>query len=207
MIEIDERFAELLEQRFRLSDLERHPSSVVGIWPDTRIAYLSQAWHAFAATNDGLPAIASWGLGARYMDAVPEVLRPFYESFFSGVPDADASLHPMTHEYECSSPTLFRKFSMHAFALEARAGFVIVNSLLVERPHGDTRNGTASIEGSRYETAGSVVVQCSHCRRFGDARDPERWDWVPDWVASTPAGTSHGICPTCYDYYYPGFPR
>lgn len=133
---IDANFAARLAPHFRLEELERYPATVFGLWPDFRLAYLNPAWTAFADVNGGQPSVTStWGLGTRYLDAIAEPLRPFYERLLARAPEPGASLHPVSHQYECSSATLFRKFSMQVYALPEGAGFVIVNSLLVETPH------------------------------------------------------------------------
>jgi hypothetical protein len=36
-----------------------------------------------------------------------------------------------------------------------------------------------------------------------DPSDSNSWLWVPEALDIVPVGTSHGICPRCYDFYYP----
>jgi hypothetical protein len=201
---VDADFAALLGPRFRLEDLDQEPASVFGLWPDGTIAYTNPAWRAFASANEGQPAVErEWGLGARYLDAITDALRPFYEDLLARAPDAGTSLHPAFHQYECSSATVFRRFGMQVYALDGRAGFIIVNSLLVEAPHDDAVRPPHAADPASYVNARGIIVQCSHCRRVQHAVHPTRWDWVPGWVDRSPAATSHGICPVCFEYYYP----
>ncbi len=115
-------FLSILSSRFDLATLDRHPASAVGVGPDMRIAYVNAAWTQFASANGGEPDITQrWGIGAPYLDAIPATLRPFYEGLFARVPDDGVSMHPVSHAYECSSPTTFRKFSMQVYGLPQRA--------------------------------------------------------------------------------------
>jgi hypothetical protein len=201
---IDTDFAVLLGPRFRLEELDRHPASVFGLWQDLRIAYINPAWTAFAEANNGKSCIErNWGLGARYLDAIPGPLRPFYEDLLAQAPDPRASLHPVSHQYECSSAVVFRKFSMQIYSLEERAGFVVINSLLIEEPQDPNKRPPQAPDSERYLDSCGNMVQCSHCRRVQSVANPIRWDWVPAWVEHSPAETSHGICSICLDYYYP----
>jgi hypothetical protein len=201
---IDDRFAALLSPRFRVADLEGHPASVFGMWRDTTLAYVNPAWSAFAESNNGQPAVErEWGLGARYLDAIAEPLQPFYERLLQEAPGVGMSLRPASHTYECSSADVFRRFVMQVYCLPERSGFVVVNSLVVEAPHDPAARPAQSPDAVRYMNTDGVIVQCSHCRRIRHAGADERWDWVPEWVEHSPRDTSHGLCPICFEYYYP----
>ena len=201
---IDVGFGRLLAPHFRLDALDRHPDTVFGLWPDARLAYFNEPWSAFAAANGGQPSVeCAWGLGARYLDAIAEPLRPFYADLLARTPDPGTALHPVSHEYECSSATVFRKFRMQTYALADRAGFIVINSLVVEAPHDPVvRPPQAAVLG-RYLDGRGVLVQCAHCRRVQRGADTVSWDWVPEWAERSPPLTSHGVCPICFDYYYP----
>ena len=201
---VDVGFGRLLAPHFRLDELDRHPATVFGLWPDARLAYFNEAWCAFAAANGGEPSVRhAWGLGARYLDAIAEPLRPFYADLLARTPDPGTSPHPVSHEYECSSATVFRKFSMQTYALADRAGFIVVNSLVVEAQHDPLVRPPQPAVLERYLDGRGVLVQCMHCRRVQRGAKAVIWDWVPDWVEQSPPRTSHGICPICFDYYYP----
>lgn len=202
---IDPKFAALMLPRFRLEDLDRETASVFGLWPDARLAYTNSAWRAFAQSNGGQPAIAKhWDLGASYLDAIANPLRPFYEDLLTRAANvAGTSLYPIPHEYECSSADVFRKFAMHVYPLDGRSGFIVVNSLIVETPHDSITRPSHAPETSCYANEKGIILQCCHCRRVRRADDSTRWDWVPAWVEQSPAATSHGLCDVCFNYYYP----
>ncbi len=201
---IDANFAARLAPHFRLEELDRYPASVFGLGPDSRLAYFNPAWTAFADANGGQPRVAStWGLGTRYLDAIAEPLRPFYERLLAGAPEPGASLHPVSHQYECSSATLLRRFNMQVYSLPGGAGVVVVNSLLVEMTHDASVRPPQSADRGRYLDPRGIIVQCSHCRLVQRAADPTRWDWVPAWVEHSPSETSHSVCHLCFEYYYP----
>ena len=201
---LDPAFSAALQQRFQLSDLDAHPESVLGLSADSRIAYFNPAWLGFATDNQGNPLIgAQWGLGAGYLDSISPTLRPFYKLLLQRAPSPDRSLHPSRHEYECSSASDYRRFEMHVYALPRAAGFVIVNSMVVERPHDPAERPAHAPSSDNYCRTDGVIVQCAHCRRVQHSIQLVRWDWVPTWVDRAPANTSHGLCPMCSDYYYP----
>lgn len=198
-------FADLLAPLFRIEELDRDPASIFGLWADGTIAYFNAAWSAFAAENGGQPRVqADWGLGARYLDAIAQPLRPFYASLLAEASDERAGLHPRAHQYECSSARLFRKYSMQVYALAGQTGVVVVNSLVFEVPHDPAIRPSQVADPARYRDGRGLVVQCAHCRRVRHGADADRWDWVPAWVERSAEMTSHGICALCLDYYYPG---
>lgn len=155
---------------------------------DWRIAKTNDAWHSFARQNGGPHS----GEGAPLLDVISPALLPFYQAGFAR---ASESGERWEHDYECSSPVLFRKFRMLAYPFGR--SFLITHSLLVEAPH-----PSALFRASNaYEQAGFITM-CAHCRRVRAASGRERWDWVPDYLRSNQARMTHGLCPGCYTYYY-----
>ena len=191
--------------KVRLERLEKHVGAVYGIWPDCRLGYFNPAWRQFAEENGGEPAISrDWGLGRSVMDAVPEELKQFYEEFFVQCLDADPVMgHPPYHEYECSSEKVYRKFVMNCSPLANGAGLLVINSILVERPHDKKERVTRLADKSVYIDGNGLVGQCIHCRRVLNRQIKNRWDWVPEWVAAAPSNISHTLCETCFSMHYP----
>jgi hypothetical protein len=186
---------------FDIASLERMPATVVGLWPDRRIAYLNPAWQAFGRANGTRSSAEGGALGDVLLLATPLVLRPFYEELFA---EATATGEAREHDYECSSPEQRRTFRMRVHPC-ASGALVIVHSLLRETPHA----GDASPPLERlYRDAEGLIVQCSNCRRVRRARrnatESARatWDWVPEYVAHMPPQTSHAICTLCVQFYY-----
>jgi len=190
--------------RFDLAELEAQHGPVYGMDRELRLAYLNPAWFRFAAENGGEPVIGdSWGLGRAVMEAVPEVLRPFYDKLFGeALARARSPLQPQTLEYECSSAETYRRLAMTVYSLPAGSGLLLVNSTVIEQPHA-APEATAAAEAD-YRDANRLFCQCAHCRRFRNFSVAERWDWVPAWVAHMPDPTSHSLCPPCFNYFYGG---
>jgi hypothetical protein len=185
-------------QRLRGMDLDlldQDDGSIVGLWPDLRIGYTNAGWARFAAANDGLDVLARWPLGASIATAIPAELRRFFDHALAA---ARVEGPPVVQEYECSSATEWRLFAMQIYGLDG--GYLITHSLRQARPHAAAP--APPIE-ALYRDEHDLVVQCSHCRRMRRAAPPERWDWVPEFVARMPPRTSHGLCPVCFGHYYP----
>lgn len=187
-----------------LAVLDAQATSVAVLMPDTTIAYVNAAWTQFARDNGGASLEAcNWGLGSRYLDAVPAPLKPFYTDLLRNAPAAADALTPTVHEYECSSAVRYRRYAMHVYPLRDGAGWQIVHSPTVVTPHDPVARPTREPLLERYQATNGLVTQCAHCRRIRDAKMPDRWDWVPAWVDSPLANMSRGICLPCWRHYYP----
>lgn len=197
---ISPSFGALLDQ-MSLADLERNPSVIFGLWPDLTLAYVNPAWYRFARENGGEPEISrAWDLGRNVMDAVTPLLQPFYREFFGRQLDPAAPCQLSQHEYECSTAEVYRRHVMTVYRLGDAAGLLVTNVPVVERLQ--DRPGRAPYTDDYHDSAG-WVRQCAHCRCVQHRLVPDRWDWVPFWVASPPAFTTHGLCPLCLDHFYP----
>ncbi|MBC7842210.1 MAG: hypothetical protein H7099_07850 [Gemmatimonadaceae bacterium] len=200
---MSDEFARLLAPSFELEDLEGSEAIAFGLWPDLTLAYVNPAWTRFAEGNNGEPGIQNeWGIGARYLDAIPGVLRPFYEQFLTATPEPGVSLHPPSHVYECSSPTVFRQYLMQVYPLQKRAGYIVLNALVAESAHDPLSRAPHTPDLDMYVDVNGIVTQCSHCRLIRCVGEQTRWDWVPSWVEEAPPKTSHGLCEMCFTYYY-----
>lgn len=204
MSRCDPEFEPLLLPHFLRDQLDRHAGTVFGLWRDTRLAYMNEAWFKFAAANGGQPTIGRhWGLGAQYFNCIPPILRRFYEDLLACAREPGKSSLPVSHEYECSSAAVVRVFRMHVYTLPHRAGYIVVNSLVVERPHNPVERPPGVADPATYTSSEGVIRQCSHCRRVERVTGSEGWDWVPRWVEHSPPGVTHAVCPICFEYYYP----
>lgn len=187
--------------------LAGHPSPIVAVDRELRIRYANPAWFNFAAANGGEPRISQdWGLGVNLMDAIPQPLTGYYNELFHRAlhlhsPD---SLHPLTHEYECSSPDLFRRFSMAIYPLRDATGLLMVHSLRVEAPIESSPGFVEAHRTDDYVSPDGLVVQCACCRRIRSFRHPGHWHWIRAWVRECTVGVSHTVCPVCAALYYPG---
>lgn len=181
----------------RIDEFEGDESVVYLLDNNLRIAYCNKAWDEFAKHNGGVHLRRIEQVGRHVLDSTPEPLKAFYRSAFER---ALAEHQPWEHLYECSSPGLYREFHMQVLPLQAPPSLVVVNSLVVEKAHELIIQPPLA---ARYRTAAGVITMCMHCRRTRRSEGPEVWDWVPDFLASPPDNVSHGLCPTCFRYYYP----
>lgn len=177
--------------------LENDPAVIFALDAHLRIAYCNTAWDRFAASNGGAAFIRPKPIGKPLLDFIGKPLAAYYEAAYHEVLRTG---EPWRHLYECSSPTVFRRFAMQVLPMNG-AGLLVVNSLCIERAH-DVAHG--SFSEAAYRRPDGIVVMCSHCRRTRRAGIAEHWDWVADFVREPPHQTSHGLCPPCFEYYYPG---
>jgi len=186
---------------FRLASLEADRSIIYMLAPDLRIVYCNKAWDEFANSNGGLGLHREAVLGKSVLEVIPEPLKPFLESGFA---QAQQRLRPWEHDYECSSPELFRLYHMRVLPL-ANSYLLVENSLRVERAHGSERPAMAP-EPASYLSEEGILTMCGHCRRTRRIKTGgvPIWDWVPSFLANPPGLVSHGLCQNCRAYFYPG---
>lgn len=186
-------FAGLL-RGFGEEQLERHSGAVFGLSRGLQLAYLNPAWFAFARDNGGPGIVDEWGLGAHVLDAISGPARLLYEREYRRCLESGTTWQ---QDYECSTPERYRTFHMDVFPLRDGEGLLVVNSPVVDRPHGESREPAPPDEGL-YTDADGLIVQCSFCRRVRRADGSEQWDWVPEWVADRPETITGGLCLPCY---------
>ncbi len=160
-----------------------------------RITHVNAGWTRFAAANNGAEVLRRWGPGACVLDAISTELRGFYRTLFETV---RASGQRLEHDYECSSPQRFRTYRMLVYPSKG-ATLVVTHALRVERAHD---RPALPADDARYRHEG-LLRMCSHCRRVRGPTPEERWDWLPDYVNQMPPDVSHGLCPPCFEHYYP----
>lgn len=201
MEQLNQEFIALLHHsQHDFNDLEKYPGTIYGIWANYTLAYLNQEWFCFAKENKGEPLISDkWGLGRSVLDCVSGEIRELYETKFNQCLDSKIV---WSHEYECSTDTIYRIFHQMVYPLGNREGLLIVNSLVVERPH-DLKHRLAKVtEQSNYLDDNGFISQCAYCRRVKNQLETGRWDWVVEWVKKCPENTSHTYCPTCFSHNF-----
>jgi hypothetical protein len=181
--------------KLNLDILQDDPSTIYVLSNDLRITFVNSAWDRFAAENGAGWSVGEWGPGRLVLDAIPDVLRPFYQRLFARARETGEVVE---HDYECSSATEDRLFRMRI--LPSANALVVVNSLVRVAPQLAT---AAPDILSMYQDEHGLIVQCSHCRRVRVAHDNARWEWVPSYVEQASPRTSHGLCKLCFEYYYP----
>lgn len=173
------------------------PQACFALTEALEFSYCNPAWDRFALENQGTRgALAKDVLHKCFLEFVPEQLKAHYAGLFSR---ARATGRMQSQDYECSSAQKFRIYRMQAYPLEAGLGFLVVNSLRVEREH--TRRAHEP-DDARYRDKNGFICMCANCRRAQRIGDPGTWDWVPDYVRNRRRDVTHGICPFCREYYY-----
>ncbi len=197
----DREFKNLLRSH-NFENMSAHSGIIYGVRADFCLSYLNPAWFRFAKENGGEPYISKeWGLGRSILDCVSGEVKAFYEARWNSCLGAH---EVWSHDYECSSDTLYRRYHQIVYPMGRREGLLFVNSLVVERLHDPSaRPPVKAARESSYMDENGLICQCAHCRRVKNVRETERWDWVPEWVKRCPQYTSHTFCPMCFRHYYP----
>ncbi len=181
-----------------LMALEREPGSAYLLSPELCITYVNDGWRRFARENGGVELATQLDRRQSVLAVMAAPLQSFYRAAFARVL---AGGEAWTHTYECSSAQVFRKFSMRVEANPQGEGLVVIHSLVVERQL-DRVAGDTPIAGD-YTNLQGLVVQCANCRRVKRSAPPQRWDWVPSFVAhASDYAVSHGVCSGCDALYY-----
>lgn len=184
---------------FDLETMEKEQAIIYLLSPDLNVVYCNKAWDIFAQENGGIVLNREEVLGRPVLDAIPDALKPFYSAGFA---KAQNESTPWEHEYECSSPDLFRLFHMRVLPL-ANNYLLVEHSLQIERVHGPERKALKAVL-PLYLDRHDKLTMCSHCRRSKRVNTgaQEIWDWVPAFVKKPPALILHGLCTSCQVYYY-----
>lgn len=177
--------------------LKSSPNTCFALTESLDISYCNPAWDHFARENGGGPEVmAARVLHRPLLEFVPAELQARIIGLFA---KARAEALMQSHDYDCSSPQLFRLFRMQVYPLRPGSGFVVINSLRVERPH---RRQAYGPDDARYRRKNGIIQMCANCRRTCRVSEPNMWDWVPDYVQASRRDVSHGLCPFCREYYY-----
>jgi hypothetical protein len=179
------------------SALESDPAVIYILRPDLRIIYCNRAWEQFASENQGKGLSRLEVLGTAFLSAVPDPLSNFYANGFAEAHRTGV----WEHDFECSSPELFRLFHMRVLRL-AGLHLLVENSIRIERPH--QRESPVKTEFNTYVNKYGISTMCCHCRRtrrIGPG-GKEMWDWIPNFLREQPGKVSHGLCKTCTAYFY-----
>jgi hypothetical protein len=177
--------------------LETSPHPCFALTESLKFSYCNPAWDRFASENQGPPGVLAKNVLHRsFLDFVPEQLRAHYAGLFRR---ARATGRMQSQDYECSSAQRFRIYRMQVYPLQKGFGFLVMNSLRVEREH--TRPAHEPDDAS-YRAKTGLICLCANCRRSRRIDNPGTWDWVPAYVHAPREDVTHGICLFCREYYY-----
>jgi len=187
--------------RMSLAEIDAYPDTIYALDAADRLAYVNAAWGRFAADNGGEPAISrKWSIGAEIFSAIPAQLTGFYQDLYDHARTVDQDI--VRHEYECSSAEVYRSYMMSVYPLKSVNGLLTVHARSMVRAHDVRERPPHSPDAAVYTHADGQIHQCIYCRRTEHPGQPDRWDWVPDWVREQPPNTSHGLCRLCVDCYF-----
>src|SRR5579871_165336 len=184
-----------------LSVLESDPAVIFVLDRQLRIRYCNSAWNRFALANGGPSLLSNAVCGRAVTDFISGTLATDYRATYEKALERGVA---WVHDYECSSATCIRRFTMHVYPLEAGSGLVVTNALRVEMPR--EASSQACLQ-SDYRLANGMIVMCSNCRRTKSKGLEQTWDWVPQFVTDPPDMVSHGLCPICCEHYHMSFER
>ncbi len=180
--------------------LEKSPNAVFGLSKNLDLVYFNKAWFNFSKENKGEPGISRhFPIGTPIGNAISGNLKEYYLNKYQEVLDTKKV---WKHEYECSSPSLFRIFHQITYPLKNNEGLIIVNSLKIERNIDVANDNVLPFKEENYIQKTGYINQCSNCRRTQRVKKSLVWDWVPIFLEKIPEKMSHTICPVCYDYYW-----
>ena len=189
-----------VDRRRLRRNLNRSTSVIYMLDDELRFTFCNQEWDRFAAANGGVGLEGAGQLGRCLLDSLSEQLRPFFQSAFQEVRETRQNWE---HRYECPSSTLQRTFLMVIAPSPEGEGFIVVNSLIVERPH--EAKPCSHLENI-YADAEGKITMCGRCRKsrvLTPETDAEaEWNWVPAHLEGRRA-INHVLCATCFNIYYP----
>lgn len=188
-------FADVLQEN-GFAFLEGSPDPSFALDSSMYLTYVNPAYLTFGCANGGLSVSNSFtGIGTFIGDFMREPLRQFYLNAYGMVIKDDKT---WKHEYDCSSPNLYRRYLQSSFPLKGK-GLVVINHLIEERAH---KTPSASPIKAHYLNDKQLIAQCSHCRKIRRQGIEAQWDWVAEWIAQPPEEVTHSLCEACTDYYY-----
>lgn len=180
--------------------MENSSHTIFGLSKDLKLIYFNQAWFEFAKQNNGEPNISLlYPIGASFENGISGEIKTFYiENYIKVLSD----LKVWKHEYECSSPELYRLYCQDVYPLKNGEGIIVINSLKVEIPHDKKDKNKSVLAIKKYVNYNGFITQCTNCRKTQRPNEPENWDWIPNFVSKPPKNVSHSICSICYDYFW-----
>lgn len=181
--------------------LEKDENSIYGLSKEMKFIYFNPGFIQFSRSNDiEGNLINNLPLGIPVSKILAgEKISEFYIQNFKRIIATGEIWH---HEYECSSADEFRIYRQTTYPLKDGEILIIINKLIVVQPIESTGRETNDADPKRYVQSSGFITQCGNCRHIQRTDQSEIWDWVPAWAEKIPEGTSHSICPICFDYYW-----
>lgn len=183
---LDPLFAPLLLDH-DIEHLDGLDEPAYGFFPDGRLGYFNPRYAAGACSG-------SFGLGRSILDGMDEPFRRLHRALHR---EALESGKPVTHRYQCPTPSHSRELELRLHPLRGALGLLAIHSVVWMEPHPTSGPTSEDV----YRNGDGLLVQCASCRRTLRA-DRSAWDVVPTFIAASRPRTSHGLCPTCAPLYF-----
>ena len=183
---------DFLASFYRPGALETVDATLAALDAHGAILWVHEAWYRFARDNGSDFTFERY---PSYFDGISGPLRGDYERV---VADVIATNTVFEQDYECSSADTIRHYRMRVFPF-------LPDGLLVEHTQIATHHTPSGVPATYelYLDENRIITQCSNCRRVRrPVQGAESWVWVPEWVARSRPGTSHGLCTPCLGYYW-----
>lgn len=177
---------------YRPGALESVDTTLAALDARGQILWVNEAWYRFARDNGSDFALERY---PSYFDGISGPLREDYERVLADVVATDTVFE---QDYECSSAETIRHYRMRVLPF-LPDGLLVEHTQIAMHP---APAGDPAIE-DLYLDENRLITQCSNCRRVRrPVQGTESWVWVPEWVAHSRPGTSHGLCTPCLGYYW-----
>ena len=182
--------------------LEQEPAVAFVLDRDLAIRYVNPAW-SLPAEAPSEPASL---LSRPYLSFVVGPMRAILERRLVAALAPETGALGIFIVSECNTPTQVRKLRTQVVPLRPDEGgppegLLLVHHLHVEGPLAD-RSDLPAESPELWRTADGLLVQCGCCRRARDARTGA-WRMSLSLVGEARPNTSHGLCSTCLEAYYP----
>lgn len=168
-----------------------------------RIVTVNEGYVQFAALNDGGDVVIQGSVGICILSLAPEPLRTAlkscYDRAFSGAPETES-------EYECPTPTEFRRFRMRLLPF-GKDHVLTEHALQYTEALPASDETSVAVLRADFADQNSIVNQCCNCRKVRRMSDGS-WVWVRALICEArqaPLPVSHGLCEVCFHTYIESF--
>lgn len=191
-----------------LAALEQESSICFVLDEQFTILHTNAAWTPSALRDHAAPINAHDLIGKPYLSHVEGPLSGTLEVRMRALTSPNHTARVATVvESECNTPQLFRRLSTHVMPVALTEeetgphGVVVLQALRVVGPLQE-RYEFSDDSPELWRAGERFFKQCSCCRRGFDARRHE-WRANPAIMVRSPPNTSHAICDSCLEIYYP----
>jgi hypothetical protein len=163
--------------------------------PALTIRAYNHAYVNFGVANGCSVIVRDFGIGCSLEQVLNGAARDFYIPAYRRAMERNQRLD---HDYECSSPLVFRRFHQSAYPLADGKALVVSHHLMHEYPH---VWHPRQLRPKHFDEHG-WLTQCACCRKVRDGSARDKWDWIPRIVQSPHPRAIQTYCGNCLSFYY-----